>query len=142
MACHYPDQAANEVLRAALVSMNFPDRLGIDADVSEYGIAYLRKTAKDDDTEALASMAKSVLQREFDVGATEIVWRKLPVINGFEENREHSHMLVLEYHTLPVHGAETATIGDQNDSESGSLQLSSSLIRRGGDRKFWVRKRM
>lgn len=104
MAAHYPDPDAAEILRKALVSMQFPDRIGIDSEVSEFGVTYKRITAKDDDANALASMAQSHLKREFDNGAQEIIWRKIPTINGFEEGRNHSKMLVLEYHTLPKEG--------------------------------------
>lgn len=120
MACHYPSPESVELLRQALVSMNFTDRQGIDADVSEYGIPYKYITANDASASALCDMAKSHLKREFDNGATEIIWRKAPLINGFEEGRQHSFALVLEYHTLPQPGVASEVTNGGVDAVSPS----------------------
>jgi hypothetical protein len=100
MACHYPDPDSTALLHKELGAMNFQDAMGVDADTSEYGKAYLRKLAFDADPETLASMAKGILKGEFERGAVKIIWRKLPMINGFEEKREHTSALVLEYHPM------------------------------------------
>ena len=102
MAAYSPLEAETNALRAALAGLPLSQSLGRDSPVSEHGIPYqMIIKGEGSNLEYFIGWAEQYFLSQKEKGSTSIVWRVKPEIMDYEEKRQLSKRLVLQFHLLP-----------------------------------------
>lgn len=106
MAAYTPLEADTNTLRATLADLPLTQLTGKDSPTSEHGVNYDLiikgpESGTPNNVEYYAAWCEQFFLSKKDQGYTTIVWRTKPEIMDYEEKRQHTKRMVLQFHLLP-----------------------------------------